>query len=350
MRIKPSLGRRAWWGRTFAAGRQCAKWVRFLALPIALAATLAASGCVGVAGKSSTNSQTSPAISVAPASINFGTVTVGTTSSQSVTVSNTGNASLSVSQAQVTGTGFGVTGATFPMTIAAGGRANFSISFKPSAASNYSGSITVTSNAASSPSTIMVGGSGTTQTLQLVVNPTTLAFGNVNVGASSTLDVTLENTGNGNFTVSQGQLSGAGFSASGVGSNLSLSPGQSATLAVMFSPSVAGNASGSVAITSNAPPAPVTVSFTGTGVQTTSHSVALNWTASTSSVIGYNVYRSSLTSGPFVKVNSSLASATNYTDATVQAGQTYFYVVTSVNSQQVESSFSNQVSVAVPTP
>lgn len=338
----------AWVSRRLATGRRCSKLMHLSALPLVLAAVLAASGCVGVAGKYNSGSS-NPAISVAPASINFGTVTVGTTSSQSVTVSNSGTSSLSISQAQVTGSSFSVTGATFPMTVAAGARSTFSISFKPSAASNYSGSITVTSNAASSPSTITLGGSGTTQVLQLVVNPRTLAFGNVNVGSSSTLNVTLQNTGNGNFTVSQGQLSGAEFSASGVGSNLSLSPGQVATLAVTFNPSVAGNASGSVAITSNAPPAPVTVSFTAAGVQASSHSVGLNWTASTSSVIGYNVYRSSQTSGPFVKVNSSLAATTNFTDSSVQLGQTYFYVVTSVSSQQVESSFSNQVSVAVPT-
>jgi len=40
----------------------------------------------------------------------------------------------------------------------------------------------------------------------------------------------------------------------------------------------------------------------------------------------------------------------SYTDSTVQSGQTYYYATTAVDSSGVESTYSNQVQVAVPFP
>ena len=80
------------------------------------------------------------------------------------------------------------------------------------------------------------------------------------------------------------------------------------------------------------------------------HTVTLTWVASPSSVSGYNVYRGTVSGGPYTKINTALEAATNYVDNTVQSGTTYFYVVTSVDSSGVESAFSNQVTVVVPTP
>jgi fibronectin type 3 domain-containing protein len=80
------------------------------------------------------------------------------------------------------------------------------------------------------------------------------------------------------------------------------------------------------------------------------HDVTLNWNASISSgVIGYNVYRRIASGGPYIKVNSSVVTVTTYNDNTVQPGQTYFYVVTSINlSDDVESSYSNEVMAPIP--
>lgn len=80
------------------------------------------------------------------------------------------------------------------------------------------------------------------------------------------------------------------------------------------------------------------------------HSVTLDWTASTSAVIGYNVYRGTQDGGPYTLLNSSLVTTTQYQDSSVQSGQTYYYVVTAVDSSHVESTNSNQVSATIPTP
>src|SRR2546427_6137839 len=82
----------------------------------------------------------------------------------------------------------------------------------------------------------------------------------------------------------------------------------------------------------------------------TVHIVDLSWTASTSVVAGYNIYRGTVSGGPYTRINASLEPATLYTDSAVQAGQTYYYVTTAVDASGVESGYSNVVQAVVPTP
>jgi hypothetical protein len=80
------------------------------------------------------------------------------------------------------------------------------------------------------------------------------------------------------------------------------------------------------------------------------HSVTLNWTASVSKGVGYRVYRATRSGGPYTIVQMAPIYVTSFTDSTVQAGQTYFYVVTSVDKVANESAFSKEISVKIPTP
>jgi cellulose 1,4-beta-cellobiosidase len=77
-------------------------------------------------------------------------------------------------------------------------------------------------------------------------------------------------------------------------------------------------------------------------------SVLLSWNPSSSSVAGYNIYRGTVSGGPYMKLNSSLCFATTYTDATVQSGRKYYYVTTAVDSNGVESIDSNEAPAAIP--
>jgi hypothetical protein len=83
-----------------------------------------------------------------------------------------------------------------------------------------------------------------------------------------------------------------------------------------------------------------------------SHWVVLTWDASISTdVVGYNVYRSGVSGGPYAQLSASIPAGTlTYTDTTVQAGLTYYYVVTAVDSQGNESAYSNEASALVPSP
>ena len=129
---------------------------------------------------------------------------------------------------------------------------------------------------------------------------------------------------------------------------VTLSPSQNLTLTIVFSPTTAGILNGSISIVSNATGSPAAISLSGTGVTAVQHSVALTWNASTSTVAGYNVYRSTVSGSSYTKINPSLVAVLNYTDSAVQSGTTYFYVTTAVDSTGSESVYSNEVSAPIP--
>jgi len=89
--------------------------------------------------------------------------------------------------------------------------------------------------------------------------------------------------------------------------------------------------------------------MTGTGKAASQHTVDLTWTAAADAV-GYNIYRGTVSGGPYTMINSSLDGTTAYTDSTVVSGQTYYYVATAVNSKSEESGYSNQATAVIPTP
>ena len=79
------------------------------------------------------------------------------------------------------------------------------------------------------------------------------------------------------------------------------------------------------------------------------HSVTLTWNASTSTVAGYNVYRSTVKGRDYVKINAALVTGqTSYKDETVQSGTTYYYVTRAVDAKGKESADSNVTTVVVP--
>ncbi len=299
-----------------------------------------------VVGVSGTGLQA--AISLTPSSANFGSVTVGAANSQTIQIGNTGNGVLTITQASVTGTGFSTTALTLPLSINPGQTSTFNAQYQPSAAGAASGSITIVSNAATSPNVLALTGTGVAATQTLTLSTNTLGFGNVATGASSTLPVTVTNTGNSNVLISQIVASGTGYSLSGAGVPVTLTPSQSLIFSVIFSPTVTGSVSGSVTITSNATGSPSTIVLSASGVATVTHSVSLSWTASTSAVSGYNVYRSTASGAGYTKVNGGLVSVVNYTDSTVANGTTYYYVTTAVDASGLESINSNEAVAVIP--
>jgi hypothetical protein len=186
-------------------------------------------------------------------------------------------------------------------------------------------------------------------TMTLTASPSSLSFGSLNVGASNTLSSTLTNSGNANVTISNVSISGAGFNAIGVSTGQILTPGQSATMNVTLTPTATGNTAGSITVVSDSANSPVIISLAGAGAQPpVQHSVSLTWNPSPSTVIGYNIYRSTVTGGPYALQTPSLDAGLTFTDTAVQAGAQYFYVVTSDGSDGVESTYSNEVSTTVP--
>lgn len=288
-------------------------------------------------------------LSASPANVSFGSVSPGGSATATITLTNSGGGSITITQATVSGAGFGVRGLAFPSTLAAGQSESFTATFAPASAASSTGSISVVSTASNSPLGIgLSGGSGAAATGKLTANPASLSFGNVTVGNNSILPVFVTNSGSASVTITQASTTGSGFSVSGSSMPITLAAGQGTSLSVTFNPAGAGGVSGNLSIISNASNSPMVATLSATGV--VQHSVSLIWIASTSAgVAGYNVYRGTVSGGPYSKLTAAPVSGTSYTDSTVQSGQTYFYVTTAVNAQGVESSDSNQATAVIPS-
>ncbi len=284
-------------------------------------------------------------ITASQTSLAFGSVQVGNSSSLSETLSNTGGSTVTISQANLTGAAFSISGLTLPLTLTANQSVTFTATFTPTSAAAASGSLSMVSNGSNPSFNIALSGTGTTPG-QLAVSPTSLSFGNVVVGSSSSLGGSLNATG-APVTVTSASVNSGEFVLSGLLLPATIPAGQSAAFTVTFTPGASGAASASLSFSSNASNSPAE-SMTGTGTAATQHTVDLTWTASTD-VAGYNIYRGTVSGGPYTMINSSLDSTTNYSDSTVVSG-TYYYVATAVNSESQESAYSNQVTAIIPNP
>jgi len=327
------------------AAQACAIVVLF-ALPVI-------TGC-GSTGVSTTPNPQDPgsgptvSASVSPNSLSFGSATVGSSSSKTVTVTNTGTANLVITAINITGSAFTVPGVTLPLTVAPGASYTANVVFTPQAVGSASGSASVVSNLASSPTVVALSGTGvSTPVGTLNVSPASVSFGNVNVGSSASKNLTLSNSGTATVNVQSISVTGLGFSIS-TATPFAVNAGKSTSVSVTFTAQTTGTANGTATFVSDAGNSPASVSLTGTGTTATAHTVGLSWTASTSVVVGYNVYRGSQTGGPYQRLNASLQSASGFTDSGVNSGQTYFYVVTAVDGSGNESAFSNEASAVVP--
>ena len=172
-------------------------------------------------------------------------------------------------------------------------------------------------------------------------------FGDVAVGSSRVMGMIFSNTGGSSLTLLQNSVSGVGFTTSGIGSGVTLAPGQYVTLTVSFDPSGTGKASGMISLTSSTSSSPINLPLSGNGVDA-AHLAALNWEASTSPVVVYNIYRNSVLDGSWIKVNSVPVTTTSYTDWDVQSGVFYWFAVKSVSASNVEGAFSRATTVSIP--
>ncbi len=287
----------------------------------------------------------------------FGNVTVNTSAQHTVILQSVGTEALTINAASLTGTGFTVSGGTFPITLNPNQQVALTVQFAPASAGAVTGRLTITSDASGGTMQIAVSGTGTTGSSSgtgavLTVNATTVAFGNVTLNTPATQSVTLSSTGTSAVTVSGATVAGTGFTLASGSLPITLNPGQSTVLNLAFNPTAAGAATGELSIASNSTTgATTTVALTGTGVSSVTYTVNLTWDAPTTSsdpVAGYHVYRATGTGASFQLLNSSVNVPTTYSDKTIQSGKTYVYAVTSVDASGAESADSNLFTVTIP--
>jgi hypothetical protein len=291
---------------------------------------------------------TSGQLTANPASLSFGSVTTGSSATLAETVTNSGGSALTISQITPSGAGFSFSGINLPFTLSAAQSVTFNASFAPQSAGSVTGSLVISSNGSNPTLSVPSAGTGTLPG-QLAVAPSTINFGNVTVGTTQNQTGTLS-ASSAPVTVSSLGVSGSQFSVSGITLPLTIAAGNSVSFQLTFAPQTSGTASANVTFASNASNSPAVEAVTGSGTLP-QHSVALGWNTSTSvGVVGYNIYRGTVSGGPYTRLNSAPDTAPFDTDSTVLGGQTYYYVVTAVDSTGAESSYSSQVQAVIPSP
>lgn len=211
-----------------------------------------------------------PAVSLAPSGgISFGSQAVGTTSTgQNITVTNTGGVPLSISSVSLTGANasdFNQTN-TCGSPVASGAFCTISVTFDPSTTGARSASASITDNAAGSPQTVALTGSGVVAAVTLA--PASLTFSSQGIGSTSAAQtITLTNSGGSVLTVAGISLTGAntGDFAQTNTCGSSVAAGANCTLSITFAPSAAGTRNASISINDNAAGSPQMAALTGTG-------------------------------------------------------------------------------------
>jgi hypothetical protein len=142
---------------------------------------------------------TAPVASLTPPSLTFTSTTGITTAAQTATLTNTGNAALTIASIAVTGTNaadFAET-STCGSSLAAGANCTISVTFTPASATSFSATLAVTDNAAGSPQSVTLGGTGTAPPTFTVSSLTPTGTTSQTTAAIYTITITPQN---GSFT------------------------------------------------------------------------------------------------------------------------------------------------------
>ncbi len=196
-----------------------------------------------------------PDIEVDPLSVDFGTVDVGTTSSDQVLVSNVGTGDLQVDMPVLTGsTDFAISAAQFPISIPAGGAEIVLVDYSPSDFTDDTGEITITSDDPDEPTVVVALLGAHVPAPDIDLQPTSLQFGQVMVGYDLTLSADITNVGTADLVL--GTLAVVGTSEYTLTvdpSGMVLAPGNATALYVTYTPVDSGSDVATVEIPSNDP-------------------------------------------------------------------------------------------------
>jgi hypothetical protein len=339
---------------------------------------------------------------VSPGNLDFQTVVLGNTETLPFRIENTSLNVVHLYRISSSSGQFNVSGPSLPISLEPSQSVEFNMTFRPNAVGKTSALLEIVSSSQSMTS-FTLSGIGKQPLAALQLSPSSLNFGFQKLNSRSAKMITVRNTGDVPLTVSGVTVTGAGFAFSMLSPGLSLAAGEQTALQVSFRPVFPGIVSGKLSILSNSLPSAATVLLAGSSVNpaplvttplatrspatamiaasstasaihaspattsrasyvaagktstskistatTSSPRVLLTWNASSSPVVGYYVYRSTVSGGPYAVQTTSAIAALNFTDTSVGAGTTYYYVVTSIDTSGVESAYSNQAVATIP--
>ncbi len=216
-----------------------------------------------------------PGLQLSDAILDFQSINLNETSNPlTLTISNTGVADLIINSIDTPTAPFSVSGSTcgiLPITLATNENCSLNYEFAPTNVNDFNQTISIQSNAATSPDGFELSGSGVEPGLQL--NTATLDFEDIETNSTSAIStITLANTGTGSLNITDLTSALPPFSNSGGSCTalpINLNSGESCTLDYQFTPTTTGNFSQSIEITSNAPSSPSAFVLSGTGTEAT---------------------------------------------------------------------------------
>jgi hypothetical protein len=280
-----------------------------------------------------------------PETVTFQDVPAGDTYSQTVRITNLGANTLQIKKISTSNADLRITGILLPVVVAHGTSESFTISFRPKGEGRKDGEISIFTSSSGGPMVLTVRASTVKLQSELTASEASIDFKDVAVGGVGKEEVSLTNAGTRDVMIAGISATGAAFSVSGA-TAVRLMPGQSVAVEVNFAPKSTGRQSGQLTISGRDGGALVLIPLAGTAAESSRSAVKLNWEESPVTVAGYVVYRSADSSGPYTRISD--AATSEFVDTGLAAGHTYYYVVTSLNADQVESEYSPPISATVP--
>jgi hypothetical protein len=211
-----------------------------------------------------TSSGSGPVVSLSPTSLAWSNVVVGATgSTKTVTLTNTGTATLNISSVAASGD-FAVktVAKSCGATVAAGKSCSIDVTFTPTQLGARTGTLTITDNAANSPQTVALSGTGSAQA---TLTPISSTFATETVGTPSPAKTfTLSNKQSVALTGISITTSGP-FSVSSTICTTSLAAKTTCTISVVFTPTAKGVQTGTLSVSDSAIGSPQTSTLKGTG-------------------------------------------------------------------------------------
>lgn len=305
-----------------------------------------------------------PTLSLSPVLLDFGSVLVGGSSTLPIQVTN-GSYSPAVFHGITSSGDYGVAGdcPAAGAPLASSASCTLQVTFKPTQSGTRTGTVSVATSLTTLALTANLTGVGMQSHLQ--VTPSSVSFGSAVLGTSTSLTVSLMNTGT--ALVSQLAFVTTGdYTVTKPCGVTALAPGVGCTLTVSFAPSAIGERSGKLTITSSDASSPLTLPLTGEGTPAGAFTLTVDGgTASTVKVVSGKPasYHLALTSqygykgavilnctpihaGQYAAC-SLLPSSLNVVDGSVQASVATLNTVTETTTSQMQRSDSGGLAVCL---
>ena len=203
------------------------------------------------------------AVTLSPTSLTFAPQAVATTSAaRNITVTNTGTVSLAISSVAVNGD-FAISANTCGANLAVGMKCRISVTFTPKQLGPLTGTLTITDNAAGSPQTAALSGTGIQPA---TLTPVSATYATQDVGTTSA-PKTFTLTNNQTIALTSIAISTTGdFAVSATSCTTSLAPKSKCTMSVTFTPTTTGKRTGQLSVSDSADNSPQTAALTGSAI------------------------------------------------------------------------------------